>query len=172
MKADSRPWKEIVAEIGRGQHDCKNRAKELGIVHGQPQKKEEAAAENGGAAGDKKNGKKDDAKPEKKDKKADKKADIPSNGDKKSIPTASSKAPSKAASQAGSGQARFTMGEWMTLQEDDLFSFGELQCLSELIMRDENQRWLRIASLFADKTGRKVHADDIREKFVEIGRMG
>ncbi|KAK4547269.1 hypothetical protein LTR36_000924 [Oleoguttula mirabilis] len=80
----------------------------------------------------------------------------------------------KAASAAGSGkgEARFTMGEWMTLQEDSLFSFGELQCLSELIMRDQNQTWLRIAAAFYDKTGRRVHPDDIREKFEEMAAMG
>ena len=64
------------------------------------------------------------------------------------------------------------MGEWMTLQEDDLFSFGELQCLSELIMRDEAQRWFRISGAFFDKTGRRVHSEDIREKFEQIGNTG
>jgi len=81
-----------------------------------------------------------------------------------------SKAPSKAGSKAGS-EARFTMGEWMTLREDDLFSFGELQLLSELLNRDETIRWDRIASQFYDKTGRRVHKDDIREKFEGIGGM-
>ncbi|TKA62958.1 hypothetical protein B0A55_10650, partial [Friedmanniomyces simplex] len=88
-----------------------------------------------------------------------------------SKPAAAAKAPSKAGSAHG-GEARFTMNEWLTLQEDSLFSFGELQCLSELIMRDQNQTWLRIAAAFYDKTGRRVHPDDIREKFEEMARMG
>nr|WCL15699.1 MYB transcription factor 20 [Cladosporium cladosporioides] len=62
-------------------------------------------------------------------------------------------------------EARFTMNDWLTLQEDDIFSFGELQCLSELIARDMNQGWQRVAAKFFDLTGRRVHPDDVREKF-------
>ena len=89
--------------------------------------------------------------------------------------TKASADPKKAPSAAGStrsGQARFTMNEWQTLQEDSLFSFGELQCLSELIMRDQSQTWLRIAAAFYDKTGRRVHPEDIREKFESMAAMG
>jgi hypothetical protein len=63
------------------------------------------------------------------------------------------------------GEARFTMNDWLTLQEDDIFSFGELQCLSELIAKDMNQGWQRVAAKFFDLTGRRVHPDDVREKF-------
>ena len=62
-------------------------------------------------------------------------------------------------------EARFTMNDWLTLQEDDIFSFGELQCLSELIAKDMNQGWQRVAAKFFDLTGRRVHPDDVREKF-------
>jgi hypothetical protein len=62
-------------------------------------------------------------------------------------------------------EARFTMTDWLTLQEDDIFSFGELQCLSELIAKDMNQGWQRVAAKFYDLTGRRVHPDDVREKF-------
>lgn len=68
--------------------------------------------------------------------------------------------------------ARFTMSEWLTLQEDELFSFSELQCLSEIIMRDQKQSWLRIASGFFDLTGRKVHPEDVREKFEGMAGLG
>ncbi|KAK5120496.1 hypothetical protein LTR85_006151 [Meristemomyces frigidus] len=89
---------------------------------------------------------------------------------------AAEKAPSKAGSTRSTprngGEAKFTMNEWMTLQEDSLFSFGELQCLSELILRDQNQTWLRIAAAFYDKTGRRVHPEDIREKFEEMAALG
>ncbi|KAK5108604.1 hypothetical protein LTR62_008180 [Meristemomyces frigidus] len=71
----------------------------------------------------------------------------------------------KAPSTPGIGESRFTMNEWLTLQEDSLFSFGELQCLSEIIMKDQKQTWLRIAARFFDLTGRRVHPNDIREKF-------
>lgn len=86
--------------------------------------------------------------------------------------------PKAPASKAGSSrsEAKFTMGEWMTLQEDDMFSFRELQLLSELIMMDAKgswdgvYSWLRVASLFADRTGRRVHPEDIREKFEAMAR--
>lgn len=86
-----------------------------------------------------------------------------------------SKAPSSKAASSRS-EAKFTMGEWMTLQEDDMFSFRELQLLSELIMldaresRDGAYSWLRVASLFADRTDRRVHPEDIREKFEAMAR--
>ncbi|EME49068.1 hypothetical protein DOTSEDRAFT_76495 [Dothistroma septosporum NZE10] len=68
-------------------------------------------------------------------------------------------------------EAKFTMREWMTLQEDELFNFGELQLLTELINKNPDRSWLTIASLFMDKTGRRVHPDDIRDKFDEMARM-
>lgn len=77
------------------------------------------------------------------------------------------KAASKVGSKSGS-EARFTMGEWVTLQEDDIFSFGELQLLSELIAQYDLGRWQMVASRFFDKTGRRVHPDDVRDKFVAL----
>lgn len=80
------------------------------------------------------------------------------------------KAPSSKAGSSRS-EAKFTMREWMMLQEDDMFSFRELQLLSELIAQDARESrdgaysWLRVASLFADRTDRRVHPEDIREKF-------
>lgn len=65
---------------------------------------------------------------------------------------------------------RFTLNEWVTLQEDDLFSFGELQLLSELIAQYDAGRWWMVASRFFDKTGRRVHLDDVRDKF--LGALG
>lgn len=79
----------------------------------------------------------------------------------------------KAAADAGGGEeTRFTLSEWLTLQSDNLFTISELQLLSSIIMRDQNQTWLRIASVFYDKTGRKVHPEDIREKFERMAGMG
>ncbi|KAI7348707.1 hypothetical protein KC320_g6492 [Hortaea werneckii] len=69
-------------------------------------------------------------------------------------------------------ETRFTLSEWLTLQSDSLFTLSELQFLSEIIMRDQNQTWLRIASVFYDRTGRKVHPEDIREKFERMAGMG
>lgn len=78
----------------------------------------------------------------------------------------------KAVAATGGDETRFTLSEWLTLQSDSLFTISELQFLSELIMRHQNQTWLRIASLFYDRTGRKVHPEDIREKFERMAGMG
>ncbi|KAK5168347.1 uncharacterized protein LTR77_006917 [Saxophila tyrrhenica] len=155
MKADGKSWAEIGAAIGRSKSTTTSRWKELtkaggGGDQGKGEAKNDKAKADGGDKGN--------------DKKGDKKGDKKAGGDQK---PSVSKAPS---SKAGS-DARFTKGEWTTLMEDDMFSFGELQCISELLVQDERHRWLRVASRFADKTGRKVHPDDIRDKFVEMGRM-
>ena len=152
MKAENKSWKDIRAELGRSKHALTARFKEIKDFDGG----------DGGAAKKDEGGKKND---DKKDDKKDKKKDKQEKHNKKQ--------PAEDPSKVGNdGQARFTMGEWMTLQEDDLFSFGELQCLSELIMRDESQRWLRIAAAFFDRTGRRVHPEDVREKFEEMASMG
>ena len=55
--------------------------------------------------------------------------------------------------------------DYITLYEDDFFSAVELRLLADLMMRDDARRWLRISSAFFDKTGRRVHPDDVRERF-------
>jgi hypothetical protein len=81
-------------------------------------------------------------------------------------PGTSGKAPSAAPSTYS--EVKFTMSEWITLQEDDEFTFRELQFLSELIGKYPDWSWLQIASRFADKMGRRVHPEDIREKFLQM----
>ncbi|KAK3113514.1 hypothetical protein LTR53_009120 [Teratosphaeriaceae sp. CCFEE 6253] len=142
LKAAGKEWKEIGQIMKRGQGQVKDRWRKIG---------------DGGDGGD--GGK---AETKRNDKKK--------SGDSKKVNKKPK--PSSKAGSAHGGEARFTMNEWITLQEDSLFSFGELQCLSELIMKDQNQTWLRIAGSFYDRTGRRVHPDDIREKFEEMARMG
>ena len=72
---------------------------------------------------------------------------------------------------AANNETRFTMTDWLTLQEDDMFSFGELQCLSELIGKDLGQSWQRVAAKFFDLTGRRIHPDDVRGKFERMAVM-
>jgi hypothetical protein len=72
---------------------------------------------------------------------------------------------------AAANETRFTMTDWLTLQEDDMFSFGELQCLSELIGKDLSQSWQRVAAKFFDLTGRRIHPDDVRDKFERMAVM-
>ncbi|TKA69365.1 hypothetical protein B0A55_06157 [Friedmanniomyces simplex] len=171
--------KQIGQEMKRGQGQIKKRWNDIGgghnvvvVVQTDKKKKDEVVdAQKPMTKKEKKAAKK--VRDEKDAADAEKKQPEPKKekAKEKSKPAAAAKTPSKAGSAHG-GEARFTMIEWLTLQEDSLFSFGELQCLSELIMRDQNQTWLRIAAAFYDKTGRRVHPDDIREKFEEMARMG
>lgn len=167
MKAEGKTWAEIGQAVGgRSKNTVNNRWKQLTKGDGGDggAKKESGADAKDKGKADSKNG---DGGKEKKaeDKKVGKKEAKVADEKKPSAKTAPSKASSKSSSEA-----RFTKGEWMTLMEDDLFSFGELQCLSELLVQDDRQRWLRIASRFSDKTGRKVHPEDIRDKFAEMSR--
>ncbi|KAI5205430.1 hypothetical protein E4T39_03027 [Aureobasidium subglaciale] len=68
-------------------------------------------------------------------------------------------------SVAGSAHTAYTIKTMPSLAEDDMFSFGELQALSELIAKDMEGMWQRVAAAFFGMTGRRVAAKDIREKF-------
>jgi len=165
MKAVNTSWKDIIAELGRPRNVLKDRYDHLKALQGGV---EVDKKQDGGNVKDEKHNKQEgNTKGNQESGKENKQ----NKGDKKSDEKPAAKAPSKVPSRTSSRDVRFTGDEWKNLQEDDLFSFGELQCLTELIMRDDRQRWLRIASAFADRTGRRVHPEDIREKFEEIGRM-
>lgn len=179
--------------MGRTVHQLKERWKEIKDTDGSDEKKDEGGKKDGNDGGGKKKGKGGDEGEGKgkKNKKGDKqqqqtaeekkaaglkiaaeKKAAAAEKEKEKKPTAAKKPSSKSGGSVKGGEAKFTMNEWMTLQEDSLFSFGELQLLSELIMRDQNQTWMRISSAFYDKTGRRVHPEDIREKFEEMAAMG
>lgn len=59
-------------------------------------------------------------------------------------------------------------GDLVELVEDDIFSADELILLSRLLHRDQRDIWPRIASAFFDKTGRKIHPLDIKEKLTGV----
>ena len=186
LKAQNKSWNDIVAEMGRPKNQLQPRFKELN-ASGDANKKTDggnANKKNDGGGNDKKNAAKDnkpgggnpgeekkDAEQPKKTKKEKKqeKKEAQEQEQKKAAPATATK--SKAGSQRENGETKFTMQEWLTLQEDDLFSFGELQLLTELVTIDQNQTWLRIAARFYDKTGRRVHPEDIREKFEEMNNL-
>jgi hypothetical protein len=64
-----------------------------------------------------------------------------------------------------SSRTAYTLATKPSLTEDDLFSFGELQALSELIGKDMEGMWQRVSAAFFGMTGRRIAAEDIREKF-------
>ncbi|KAI5251269.1 hypothetical protein E4T42_04416 [Aureobasidium subglaciale] len=72
----------------------------------------------------------------------------------------------------GSTRTAYTIKTMPSLAEDDMFSFGELQALSELISKDMEGMWQRVAAAFFGMTGRRVAAEDIREKFSGLEEEG
>lgn len=175
MKGEGKSWKEIAGEMGRAQHLLKNRWKEIGGNQGggNEQGKKEGGGEKGGKQGQKggdnnkqqggggKNKNKNDGKDKKDDKNANQK-DSKTNAAPKSTVKADAN---------NNDDTLFTMDQWLTVQEDDLFSFGELKCLGELIAKDSRQNYQRVAARFFDLTGRRVHPDDVRDKFESLGAM-
>ena len=173
LKAEGKTWAQIAEITGRPKSALQHHWKDINPEKQNNQNnKSEEKKDNNGGGNDKNDANNDEAKPTKAEKKAAK------NAAKAEAAAATKPVSAKAASAAktpsaakSDGQARFTLGEWRTLQEDDVFSFAELQCLSELMLRDERHMWLRLASAFYDKTGRRVHSEDIREKFESMGSM-
>ncbi|KAG9824495.1 hypothetical protein KCU98_g15968, partial [Aureobasidium melanogenum] len=73
-----------------------------------------------------------------------------------------------AASVTPSLRTAYTIKTMPSLAEDDLFSFGELQALSELISKDMDGMWHRVSAAFFGMTGRRIAAEDIRQKFAGL----
>ena len=172
MKAEGKTWKDIHAEIPEhGLSALKARFKDINKdgndnAGAEAKKLEGTKKDGGGKKGD--NEKKADGDGGKGEEKKDenKKGENKQGGGKKG--SGEKEEPSKAGSK---GSAKFGMKDMITLQEDDMFNFEELRILAGMVVNDESNRWLRIASRFFDKTGRRVSADDIREKFEEMVRM-
>nr|OQO21996.1 hypothetical protein B0A51_12348 [Rachicladosporium sp. CCFEE 5018] len=166
MKVEGKTWNEIATELNRAKGQVSARFREInteegaGNTNGQAKDK----AQKNGNDVNKQSGDQNDANASNKGggKKGKKDKAANDNATKQDMkPNNQKSQPSKMAAE----DARFTMADWQTLQEDDLFSFGELQCLSEIIAKDPEMSWPRIAARFFDITGRRVHADDVREKF-------
>lgn len=161
LKAENTPWKQINEQIpGHGVTALKARFKEINSTDNAGNDNKDKPTE------DKKNEQNDNQK------KKQNQGQNANQQPKKDKQQQQQKQQQKASSDRKNGdEARFTMQEWITLQEDDMFSFGELQCLSELLMRDQHQTWDRVASAFFDKTGRRIYPHDIRDKFQAMMQM-
>jgi hypothetical protein len=186
MKENGKTWVQIATETGKAKHECQARWKEIRPADGEAQgKKDDGGGGNGGQQGKQDKGGDGQGQGHGKKGKKGKGGDNNQNNNQhhnnqqhnKATKPASAK-PSKPASAPPAppaantnNEARFTMNDWLTLQEDDIFSFGELQCLSELIAKDMNQGWQRVAAKFFDLTGRRVHPDDVREKFESMATV-
>ncbi|KAF2083475.1 hypothetical protein K490DRAFT_60445, partial [Saccharata proteae CBS 121410] len=50
-----------------------------------------------------------------------------------------------------------------SLTSDELFNAEDMRLISRIMKRDRNELWLRIASDFYDRTGRRYHPLDFQE---------
>ncbi|KAM3418743.1 hypothetical protein BST61_g4717 [Cercospora zeina] len=159
MQADAN-WKTVARALKKPQDACKKRWEEIGgdAAKAEPRKEDPPKQEDStGKDAKKENTQTEDTKLE--------------NNKKPASVKQASKAASVAESVRSTGSSiKFTMSEWRRLQEDDFFSLDELQLLCQLIGKKGQASWLGIASAFHDKTGRRVHPDDIKEKFEAIGK--
>ena len=66
----------------------------------------------------------------------------------------------------GKGAAAKTAAKGPRVVEpDDLFDADDLAALVKILKEDEGEKWLRVASRYHDRTGQRVHPDDVRKKF-------
>ena len=179
LKEKNTSWRNIAQEMKRSQQQCKDRWKEIEGKAADGDENENKKNDNGGKKGGKGKPSDEEIKQrqmEKQQKKAEEKKkeeaknEDKSKDEKKRQEAAPAPTPAKAADKPR-GEARFTANEWKTLQEDNLFRFSELQLLIDLVLRDSGQTWIRVASRFFDKTGRRVHPLDIRDKFEQMRKM-
>jgi hypothetical protein len=150
MKAEGKTWAEITKETGRSKQTLWNRYKQI---------KDDTDADKDKSKHESKSDDKAKDAAQKDDKK---KPDKDKGKDTKAQPAAQKKAEQKT-TQAASNVAQ--VGSPTIIEEDDMFTSEELRTIVQIISHDTDSTWKRIASRFADKTGRRVHAEDLREKF-------
>ncbi|KAL9089614.1 MAG: hypothetical protein Q9165_005646 [Trypethelium subeluteriae] len=184
MKADGKStWKQIAAELKKPPHELKARFKELkaaenaagGELGGQKEaggggEEGRGGDDTGGGGGIDEGGGGDGG--------GDGEGDVGNNGGNAKEDGGKKEKGSKgkknkrgnAAAPEGEGGSESALREpqWKEWMQDELFSFEELQILSELVRKDKEREWLRIASGFYDKTGRRVHVDDVQERFAGL----
>ncbi|KAL1586849.1 hypothetical protein WHR41_04044 [Cladosporium halotolerans] len=190
LKGEGKTWRQIGEEMGRGKAALQARWKEIGGAGGNAGGNDQGKKNDGGAKGGSEQGKKDEGGMDGEGKKPEGKQEGQGKQGKKGkggkgeggkgeggnqgveAKKEQSVAKDESLKAADANQeTRFTMGDWLVLQEDDLFSFGELQCLSELIAKDCDQSWQRISANFFNLTGRRIHPNDVREKFESMALM-
>lgn len=201
MKAEGKTWREIATAMNRSQGSLKKRFKEIGsggatggeggpADAGNGQAKAKDGNTNANAGKSQKQGKHNKGGKDKKSHKNDPGKNAPAPSAPKSPskpdpkPTANPSPPPPRSKPlksptsicptitTSSSGVKFTLREWQTLYEDDLFSLDELCCLAGIMRRERDWTWRRVASAFADRTGRYVHPEDVREKFERLWEMG
>lgn len=73
---------------------------------------------------------------------------------------------SEPALHKGVEEPKMSLSELVEFLEEDNghFSAWDLRDLQRMIQEDEAEKWLRLASKFYDRTGRRIHEYDIRDK--------
>lgn len=57
---------------------------------------------------------------------------------------------------------------YLDLDEDDIFTFGDIAAIAKIIQDDQELVWQRVASVFFNRTGRRMLPQDFRDKFESI----
>ncbi|GAB7350900.1 hypothetical protein MBLNU459_g1414t1 [Dothideomycetes sp. NU459] len=167
MKAALKSWKEIAQQLGMPQWQVKKRWHEIKPKGG-------GGGGSGGRGGSGEEKRAAPSGPEDKDKTKDKDTnnrkkenDLPSqhkNHEGKKDHDEAGQKHHKAASIGSRSNAT----TWMEIREDELFSFGDIGALAQILERDKHGVWDRAAADFYNMTGRHIMPRDIREKFGTI----
>lgn len=177
MKGENKSWKMIADELGTHPGRVKGRFKELndkaGTGAGGDTKKDEAKKE---AKDDEKKDAQQGGKQGKQSKK-DKKREWQEQQKEKHKPNHQEAKKEEQKEEPKCEQARparsvaaSSTSGWFELEEDDNFSFGELQMLVSILDADMARVWDRVASAFFDKTGRRIAPCDVKQKMRRSAR--
>lgn len=57
---------------------------------------------------------------------------------------------------------------YLDLDEDDIFTFGDIAAIAQIVQDDQELVWQRVASVFFNRTGRRMLPQEFRDKFESI----
>jgi hypothetical protein len=165
---ESKSWKEIATEVGKEVWDVKVRFKEIKPTDEANWKMANGYGDSAANTGGGKNNAKGGGNELKKNKKQGQ-GQTQNQKNSWQKQQQSQQHNVNDADEAGDGRAEDPAGGGVVeLEEDDHYSQVELVLLCRLLHRDQKNLWARIASQFFDKTGRRIHPLDIKEKMTGV----
>lgn len=179
MKEENKSWKDISTELNKPVWALKQRFKELKKDDGDGDgEKKEGGKDNSKEDGEK-NSKKGEGKEagasgkdkEGKDENGKNKANTGKKQDKGGTGRGEGKAEGNKADKdgenaRGSGVAdvKSSLAKWVVLGKDKRFTLADLEKLGDIATAERTEDWLKVSSRFYDITGRRVDAEDLKDK--------
>lgn len=173
-------WNDVAAATGKPAWALKARFKELkndgggGDKGGEQGQGKDGDGKNKANTGKKQQGKEDGAKAEKQKDDGGKGNDQGQKGEGGKGNQQGQKGDGGKGKEGREGPGRkYSYEEWIVIAKDDRFTFTDLKKLGEVVasVKDKGQdEWLKVSSRFYDLTGRRVEAEDLKEKCARLER--